>query len=358
VPLVDGIDLDAGSRLLVVAPHPDDESLVTGALLHRAVRVGAAVHVAYLTDGENNPWAQCAYERRWAFGPAARARFGELRRREALAALAALGVGAEQVTFLHQPDQGATALLRLADVGALSSLGDVVERARPTIVVGPSVLDLHPDHNALGVMLRLVLSERRGTMHLETVVHNPALRDGGTGMVALSLDEDEQRLKASAIACHRTQMTWRRGWLRSFAGPEEAYWPAGGGGPAWPIVSVPAEDGDETTLVASLPPRFRAFGRRTILILGRETHGSLRCVQGHWPRVPSVVPIVGCRDGSRVGWARSSGPPWRESLHLSFDVLPGYRPVFAKVQRRFGFFDGEGWSPLPGHGTATTGGSV
>jgi LmbE family N-acetylglucosaminyl deacetylase len=46
------------SRLLIFAPHPDDESLACGILLQHAVNAEAAVLVIYLTDGENNPWPQ------------------------------------------------------------------------------------------------------------------------------------------------------------------------------------------------------------------------------------------------------------------------------------------------------------
>ena len=41
-----------GRRLLVVAPHPDDEVLGSGGLLHLAVRAGRAVRVLLATDGQ------------------------------------------------------------------------------------------------------------------------------------------------------------------------------------------------------------------------------------------------------------------------------------------------------------------
>jgi LmbE family N-acetylglucosaminyl deacetylase len=42
----------AQSRLMVIAPHPDDESLACGIVLQRAVRAGARVRVIYATDGD------------------------------------------------------------------------------------------------------------------------------------------------------------------------------------------------------------------------------------------------------------------------------------------------------------------
>ena len=79
-------------RLLVFAPHPDDETLATGELIQVARAAGAAVRVVFATDGDNNPWPQRWCERRWHIGPAERERWGRRRRGEAEAALARLGV--------------------------------------------------------------------------------------------------------------------------------------------------------------------------------------------------------------------------------------------------------------------------
>src|ERR1043166_1910175 len=67
------------SRLLLFAPHPDDESLACSILLQRAVRAGAAVRVVYVTDGEDNPWPQRVLERKWRLNGTDRRRWGRLR---------------------------------------------------------------------------------------------------------------------------------------------------------------------------------------------------------------------------------------------------------------------------------------
>jgi len=87
-------------RVMVLAPHPDDETLATTGFLQKAVAAGAAVRVLFATDGDNNPWPQRASERRWRITIADRARWGRRRRGEALAALASLGVPADSAHFL------------------------------------------------------------------------------------------------------------------------------------------------------------------------------------------------------------------------------------------------------------------
>ena len=46
--------LTSRSRVMMFAPHPDDESLAAGIFLQRAVAAGANVRVIYATDGERN----------------------------------------------------------------------------------------------------------------------------------------------------------------------------------------------------------------------------------------------------------------------------------------------------------------
>ena len=51
------VDLDAGDRVLVLAPHPDDESLACGGIIQRALARGARVRIVFLTYGDNNEWS-------------------------------------------------------------------------------------------------------------------------------------------------------------------------------------------------------------------------------------------------------------------------------------------------------------
>ena len=49
------LDVPEATRLLVIAPHPDDEVLGAGGLMQRVHATGGAVRVVYLTDGEGYP---------------------------------------------------------------------------------------------------------------------------------------------------------------------------------------------------------------------------------------------------------------------------------------------------------------
>ena len=78
-------------KVLVIAPHPDDESLATGGLLQRVFSQKIPVRIVFATNGENNPWAQRYWDRIWRIGPDKRVQWGQRRRQEALNAICSLG---------------------------------------------------------------------------------------------------------------------------------------------------------------------------------------------------------------------------------------------------------------------------
>src|SRR5882724_2787055 len=96
--------ITANDRIIVVAPHPDDEVLGAGGLIQQACAVGAEVHVIYLTSGDHNQIAFKLYKLRLHFSPRQYIAFGELRQREAESAAGILGMTREQLTFLGYPD--------------------------------------------------------------------------------------------------------------------------------------------------------------------------------------------------------------------------------------------------------------
>lgn len=220
-----------GARLLVLAPHPDDESLAAGGLIQRAIALGVPVGVVFASDGENNPWPQRLLERRLWIGPRQREVWADRRRGEAAAALHALGEPIHAVR-LGWPDGGLTRLLRDATERALSTLRGVIVRARPTLLVMPGMGDRHPDHSALHVLTALALRGVRGDARpgcLGYVLHGCAHECAPCSAV-FRLNAAERAGKRRAIEAHASQMALGRGRLLGFARGNEAF-VAGLGGP-------------------------------------------------------------------------------------------------------------------------------
>lgn len=214
------LQLSPLDRLLVFAPHPDDETLATGALIQSALAAGAALRVVLATDGDNNPWPQRWLERRWHIGAAERARWGERRRREATAALAVLGVGVQAVRFLGWPDQGLTDDL-MRDDQAVATLADEIAAFAPTHVALPALGDRHPDHSALHVMLDLALLRARAAcVRLDYVVHGEKAPENARAVLAGVAD---QQRKQQAMLEHRSQIALSRRRLLALAARPERF---------------------------------------------------------------------------------------------------------------------------------------
>jgi LmbE family N-acetylglucosaminyl deacetylase len=195
--------ISPADRLLVFAPHPDDETLAAGELIQAALAAGAAVRVVFATDGENNPWPQRWLERRWHIGAAERARWAERRRSEGIAALGVLGMASsESVRFLGWPDQGVTEVL-MCDADAVGALVDEIYGFGPSHVVMPVLGDRHPDHSALRVMIELALL-RAGSdcVRLGYAVHGQEQAARG---LFVQRDAVHQQRKCEALAEHVSQ---------------------------------------------------------------------------------------------------------------------------------------------------------
>lgn len=112
-----------GERLLILAPHPDDEVIGCGGLLALHLRDGRPVHVVVATDG-------------------AQAGDGAQREAESRAALATLGK--VTIEFLRFPDR------ELANARELDlRLAAILREWKPDLIAVPSPLEIHPDHIAL-----------------------------------------------------------------------------------------------------------------------------------------------------------------------------------------------------------------
>lgn len=93
-----------GERIVIFAPHEDDEVLGCAGYIQRAVSVGAHVRVVLMTNGEYPELSVVLFEEPHLPGRSAFIALGYQRQRESLTALAHLGVPAEQVTFLGYPN--------------------------------------------------------------------------------------------------------------------------------------------------------------------------------------------------------------------------------------------------------------
>jgi N-acetyl-1-D-myo-inositol-2-amino-2-deoxy-alpha-D-glucopyranoside deacetylase len=211
----------AQTRLLVVAPHPDDETIATGLLIQQVRAAGGEVRVLLLTAGDNNPWPQRWLERRLWIGAADRQRWGRRRHTEMLQALACLDVPAQSLLLLGWPDLGVTGMLLRSDSHAVATVAAAIDQFRPSLVAIPSLDDRHPDHGSAHVLVQLALVGRavRPTV-LAYLVHGHA---ADAGLLEIHGTDGQSANKRAALAAHQSQMALSGKRMHRLAARAERY---------------------------------------------------------------------------------------------------------------------------------------
>ncbi|QIG43351.1 bifunctional PIG-L family deacetylase/class I SAM-dependent methyltransferase [Nocardioides anomalus] len=189
------LDLGDVDRVVVVAAHPDDESLGAGGLLARASARGLESVVVVATDGEASHPDSTTHTA---------SRLAELRRAEVERALARLHAGARLVA-LALPDG------RLADhqSALTTTLVELIGDGRRSLVVAPWRRDGHPDHEAAG-RAAAAAAVRTAARLWEYPVwwwHWATPEDAPwSDLAVLALDAAEVAAKAAAGDAHASQV--------------------------------------------------------------------------------------------------------------------------------------------------------
>ena len=93
-------------RILVLAPHPDDEVLGAAGVIQQAVAMKVPIKVVFLTYGDSNQWSFLLYRKHPVVWPGAVENMGLVRHDEAINASRILGVERKNLIFLGYPDFG------------------------------------------------------------------------------------------------------------------------------------------------------------------------------------------------------------------------------------------------------------
>ena len=136
-------DLDTilgAGRALILAPHPDDESLGCGGLIAACCQRGCSPFVVILTDGAASHPGSSNY-------PPDRLR--ALRAQEARRAVATLGLAPDNLAFFNYPDAG---LSTGAEVSA--RVARLAQERGCSVILAPWLHDPHCDHEAAAIIAR------------------------------------------------------------------------------------------------------------------------------------------------------------------------------------------------------------
>ena len=337
------ISIAPTDRILVIAPHPDDESIGTGGLLQRARAAGAEVRVIFCTSGDDNPWPQRAIEKRVFISTSARLRWAARRRDEARAALRFLLGSDDAALFLNLPDQGITRLLLHGGEQAIATLRAEFAALRPTIVVLPSADDAHPDHSAMNVLARFAFTGVLDGCRVFTYVVHRRGNSAPWPSLLLRLTNAEVRDKRQAILCHETQMALSRRRFTAYARSEEPYDPlplAGLASEHHPVREAEFADG---ALRLKIRTGRTPFPRRRLFIAAQSIPlGMIR-----WSLIlPARSRTMEMQDETSGALLRCCTVRVKDGfteVKIPAAAMHPVEAVFVKITSRRFFFDSSGW---------------
>nr|WP_319374186.1 PIG-L family deacetylase [uncultured Methanobacterium sp.] len=261
-------DVKSSDRILIFAPHPDDESLGTGGLIARAVEKNATVKVVMVTDGSRSHTHTIFNQFRASTNLTEKVSLPELRHNETLKALKNLGLNENDVIFLGYPDGGLRAILNdhwdysnpyksdndynkydhvpysfvyeknatYSGANIAQNMESIINDFNPTSIFYPDDGDDHPDHWAVSFFAQYAIMETNYTGAQYTYLvhkghhwpkpeyylpneklHPPReLLDLDANWTYFSINESEENKKRDAVNSHKSQTHLTRDYLQSF----------------------------------------------------------------------------------------------------------------------------------------------
>jgi LmbE family N-acetylglucosaminyl deacetylase len=270
---IDELTMDfSKTRLLVLAPHNDDETLGCGNLITKVVRAGGKAKVVLLTNGDGH--ASAVAVRYLTIKPKAKdyIRSAYARQRETENAMIKTGITKNNIIYLGYPDGGlynmwkenwdennlfssyftkesCTPYTNSYTINApycgkklSEDLEKIIREYNPTIIAFPHPNDKHPDHFSTYCFAKYILEKNkltpkqylylvhrgnwpspRGQFSKLFLVPPRELIDLGTHWASLSMDETEVAEKAYMIREYKSQNNVMGPFLKSFIRQNELF---------------------------------------------------------------------------------------------------------------------------------------
>lgn len=272
------LNIPSRLRIMVFAPHPDDETLAAGGLIQRVLAKGGTVRVVFITNGDGFlDGVRCEVERQET-SAIDFIEYGKRRQEEALRAITELGLQRGDALFFGFPDGGIDDLwaghwsklhpyrspfthfdqpdyqdcfsryVKYAGTDLKDQIIRTLQDFEPDWIVMPDPRDYHMDHSTTGVFvldaLRKLRADEGGASFMDTQVFTylvhyldypqsdgwlTAIKKAGVGggiegsgilsetqWLSLPITSEELSVKKQALEMHETQFEALYDLLKNF----------------------------------------------------------------------------------------------------------------------------------------------
>lgn len=269
-------EITKNDKILILAPHPDDEAIACAGVIQKAVKAGADIHIIFLTNGDANQLAFIIYEKRLVFRKGEYLYMGEVRRKESIKAMQILGLQSQNLIFLGYPDFGTLAIFKnywnggrpfksllsrasyvpykenpsfgkpYIGESVLFDIEEMIRKYKPTKIFVSHPADVNADHRAFFLFLQVALWDLQGELNPKLKVYPYLVHHKGWPLPrnfhsdlnlsppkdmleadikwqALNLDPVELKNKHQAILTYRSQTSSSAFYLLTFARKNELF---------------------------------------------------------------------------------------------------------------------------------------
>lgn len=140
--------LDNFSKVLIVAPHPDDEVLGCGGLISTLVSRGKEIKIIFLTFGENSHSSCCNVSSDYV---------ASKRQSSAYKACDHLGISSSNIFFVNFTDGSIPRNINDLYGNAVDNLCSMISEYDPSHIFCPHPLDIMPDHISSSELINSII---------------------------------------------------------------------------------------------------------------------------------------------------------------------------------------------------------
>ncbi|MGB9679247.1 MAG: PIG-L deacetylase family protein [Thermoanaerobacteraceae bacterium] len=273
-----------GDRILVIVPHPDDETIGTAGIIQRAIKLKKPILLIVVTSGEAYKKAAIAFFKKAKLTSEDYYKFGLKRQQETINAMELLGLRRENIIFLgfsdgtmkflwsqnwskNFPKVSSTTKVNYVPYdtaykkgisytgqSVVEVLSEIIDNFKPTDIYYPVSDDMHPDHSAVHNFVKyVILSKNLNLNEHQFLVHHPEwpvpwgsdinkamlpptdMVKSNTTWESFVLEKDEILTKHSAILKYKTQTEMMKPFLMAFIRKTELFCKK-------PIIIIPTLD--------------------------------------------------------------------------------------------------------------------
>lgn len=246
-------------RVMILAPHPDDEAIGTGGIIQEALSKKLPVKVVYVTNGDNNEaffaegsWKELFNINTYKYNPNEYLDLGMKRWKEAVGGMSILGLNKNDLIFLGYPDSILEKMLSQNYSKSIVAPGtrfsyspydfsykknreykgenleedlfEIISQFKPTVIFTTHVRDTHKDHRAVTLFLERTLQQiklkiriyyylvhfkdfpRPYGFHMNEYLYPPEKLFSQAGWISFNLNSDQEEKKEKIIRKYQSQL--------------------------------------------------------------------------------------------------------------------------------------------------------